>query len=266
VAALAGYYRRSPDELTYEQAADWLHYLIRERRQAPNTVNIAVNALRFFDGTTLRRNLAELQARVPRLKRDTKRANVYATSEVTAILTAPRSPRDRAFLMTVYACGLRLAEALALRGGDIDAARGQLRVRRGKGAKERVLPLSARLLAEQRNYWRAERMGRPGHDSGWLFQGHPAGTPLSDTTGQNIYYHAVAAAGVPRKGGIHLLRHSFATHLLEGGVEITAVQKLLGHASLATTARYLHVTAGRFARLPSPLDLLPSEALGVVKA
>ena len=95
VAALARYYRRSPDELSYEQAADWLHHLIRERRQAPNTVNIAVNALRFLYGQTLHRDLNELQARVPRLKRDTKRANVYATSEVTAILTAPRAPRRR---------------------------------------------------------------------------------------------------------------------------------------------------------------------------
>lgn len=214
VAAMAHYYRCPPDELTYEQAADWLHYLIRERRQAPNTVNIAVNALRFLYGVTLHRDLTELQARVPRLKRDTKRANVYATSEVVAILTAPKSARDRAFLMTVYACGLRLAEALALRVGDIDAARGQLRVRRGKGAKERVLPLSARLLTEQRTYWRAERMGRPGHDSGWLFQGRCAGTPLSDTTGQNIYYHAVAAAGVPRKGGIHVLRHYLDSRIM----------------------------------------------------
>lgn len=256
VAALAGYYQRSPDELTYEQAADWLHSLIRERRQAPNTVNIAVNALRFLYGTTLQRDLNELQARVPRLKRDTKRANVYATSEVEAILRAPSSPRDRAWLMTVYGCGLRLAEARALRVGDIDAARMQLRVRRGKGAKERVLPLSPRLLTALRAYWRAERAGRPGHDSGWLFQGQRAGAPLADTTGQTIYYGAVRAAGVPRKGGIHVLRHSFATHLLEGGVEITAVQKLLGHNSLTTTARYLHVTVGRFVRLPSPLDLL----------
>jgi site-specific recombinase XerD len=132
----------------------------------------------------------------------------------------------------------------------------QWRVREGKGAKERVLPLSARLLTEFESYWRAQRAAKPGHDSPWLFLGDKAGQPINRATGQNIYYRAVKKSGVRRKGGIHILRHSFATHCIENGVELTVVQRLLGHSSLLTTARYLHVTAQRLGQVGSPLDLI----------
>jgi site-specific recombinase XerD len=190
------------------------------------------------------------------MKRNTRRAEVYARSELEAILSAPRQPRDRAFLMAVYAGGLRLSEATHLKTTDLDRARMQWRVREGKGAKERVLPLSARLLAEFESYWRAQRAAKPGHDSPWLFLGDKAGQPMSRGTGQNIYYRAVKKSGVRRKGGIHILRHSFATHCIENGVELTVVQRLLGHSSLLTTARYLHVTAQRLGQVGSPLDLI----------
>jgi len=193
---------------------------------------------------------------VPRMKRNTRRAEVYARSELEAILSAPRQPRDRAFLMAVYAGGLRLSEATHLKTTDLDRARMQWRVREGKGAKERVLPLSARLLAEFESYWRAQRAAKPGHDSPWLFLGEKAGQPINRATGQNIYYRAVKNSGVRRKGGIHILRHSFATHCIENGVELTVVQRLLGHSSLLTTARYLHVTAQRLGQVGSPLDLI----------
>jgi integrase/recombinase XerD len=185
-----------------------------------------------------------------------RRAEVYARSEIEAILTAPTQPRDRAFLMTVYAGGLRLSEATQLQTKDIDRARMQLRVRHGKGAKERVLPLSQRLLQELEDYWRAQRRGRPGHDSPWLFVGQAKDRPMSPDMGQVIYYRAVRKSGVRRKGGIHLLRHSFATGLIENGVELTLVQRLLGHASLFTTIRYLHVTTARLDAAQSPLDLI----------
>jgi site-specific recombinase XerD len=123
-----------------------------------------------------------------------------------------------------------------------------LRVRNGKGDKERVLPLSDRLLKELEDYWRAQRKGKVGHDSPWLFLGEKAGQPMTRLTGQNIYYRAVKRSGVRRKGGIHLLRHSFATHLIESGVEL--------HASLMTTAFYLHVTTRRLGEVHSPLDLI----------
>jgi len=256
VAELARHYQRSPEHLSYDQVVDWIHHLIRDRHLAPSSVNIAVNAVRFLYAVTLRREVAELLAAIPRMKRNTRRAEVYARSELEAILTAPRQPRDRAFLMTVYAGGLRLSEAIHLQTTDLDRARMQLRVRHGKGGKERVLPLSRRLLHELEGYWRAQRSGRPGHDCPWLFLGTKADQPINKATGQNIYYRAVEQSGIRRKGGIHVLRHSFATHCIESGLELTLVQRLLGHASLLTTARYLHVTAARLGQVRSPLDLI----------
>ena len=261
VADLAGFYHRSPDQISYDQVVDWVHHLIRDRHLAPSSVNIAVNGIRFFYAVTLHRDVDELMAAIPRMKRNTTRAQVYAKSELEAILTAPAQPRDRAFLMTVYAAGLRLSEAIHLQSRDIDRPRLQLRVRHGKGAKQRVLPLSARLLNELQAYWRAQRSGRPGQDSPWLFLGTKPNAPINKATGQNIYYRAVQKSGVRRKGGIHILRHSFATHCIESGLELTLVQRLLGHSSLLTTARYLHVTAARLGQVRSPLDLVEFNAL-----
>ena len=261
VAEMAAYYRKSPDLLTYDQVADWLFHLLRERKLAPSSITVAVCALRFLYGVTLERDLSELHARVPRLKPVIKRAQAYSVKEVEAILKAPQRWRDKAFLMTVYSAGLRVTEACTLRArGSIDRARMQLRVN-GKGSKERVLPLSPHLLAVLDAYWLQERRGRPGHDAPWLFMGGEAGEPMSKRRGQYIYNRAVEKSGVPRKGGIHVLRHSFATHLIESGVEITLVQRLLGHSSLLTTARYLHVTAQRLSEVRSALDLIDTEGL-----
>jgi integrase/recombinase XerD len=256
VADLARFHGRSPDLITYEEVVDWIHHLIGERHLAASSVNIAVNAVRFLYGTTLQRDVEALMAAIPRMKRNTRRAEAYARSEVEAILTAPVWPRDRAFLMTVYAGGLRLSEATHVQTKDIDRPRMQLRIRYGKGGKERVLPLSQRLLQELEDYWRAQRKGRPGHDSPWLFIGRDASLPMSKKMGQVIYYRAVRKSGVRRKGGIHVLRHSFATQLIESGVELTLVQRWLGHSSLLTTARYLHVTSARLETAQSPLDLI----------
>ncbi len=188
VCDLARYYRRSPELISYEEVTDWLYYLIKERKQSASSVNIAVNAVRFFYGVTLGRDTVELMASVPHMKCVTRRAEVYARNEVEAILTAPRQPRKRVFLMTVYACGLRISEATQLKTSDIDRARMHLRVRNGKGAKERVLPLSERLLKELEDYWRAQRQAKAGHDSPWLFLGKKVGQPMPRLNGQNIYY------------------------------------------------------------------------------
>jgi len=261
VHALAKYHHQSPDQIGDEQIRDWLLHLVKERKLAGSSVNCAVQAVRAFQQFVLGRERAATVTGVPRGKRATTRAEVYALAEITALLAAAPPWRDRAFLTTVYACGLRLDEARHLQTADLDVPRMQVRVRRGKGAKERVLPLPDSLLELLREYWRRERVHRPGYfeserKNAWLFQGQRNGRPLSKGTAQNIYVRAVVASGVKRKRGIHTLRHSFATHLLEGSVEITAVQQMLGHTSLTTTSRYLHVTAGRLGRVVSPLDLL----------
>jgi integrase/recombinase XerD len=262
VRDLARYYRRSPELISYEEVTGWIYHLIKERQLSASSVNIAVSAVRFLYAITLGREMVDLMASVPHMKRATRPAEVYARSEIEAILTAPRQPRDRVLLMTVYGCGLRISEATQLKTSDIDRPRMQLRVRDGKGAKGRVLPLSERLLKELINYWRAQRQGKAGHDSPWLFLGKKAGQPMGRDTGQNIYYTALEKSGVRRKGGIHLLRHSFATHLIESGVELPVVQHLLGHSSIKTTALYLHVTARRLAEVRSPLDLIGSGCIG----
>ena len=255
VASLARYYGQSPEVLTYDQVCDWLYYLLDDCKLAASSVNVAVNAVRFLYGTTLERDLRELQAKVPHLKRVTKRAHAYAVKEVEALLQAPRRLRDRALLMLAYSCGLRLNEVRQLRVGDIDRARMQVRVR-GKGNKERLAPMSAKLLGMLEAYWRAERRGRAGHDCAWLFLGRNLREPISRVALHDLFCRAVAKSGVPRKGGLHVLRHSFATHLIESGVEITLIQRLLGHTNLATTALYLHVTSPRLERVRSAMDLI----------
>ena len=142
VAELARYHRRSPELISYEEVTDWLYHLIKERHLSASSVNVAVNAVRFLYGITLGRNTEQLTASVPHMKHAIPRAEIYARSELEALLTTPRQPRDRAFLMAVYACGLRLSEATHLKTTDIDRARMQLRVRKAKGGKERVLPFA----------------------------------------------------------------------------------------------------------------------------
>src|SRR5246500_1213925 len=186
VCDLARYYRRSPELISYEEVTGWLYHLIKERQLSASSVNIAVSAVRFLYAVTLGRETLDLMASVPHMKRATPRAEVYARSEVEAILIAPRQPRDRVLLMTVYGCGLRISEATQLKTSDIDPDRMQLRVRDGKGAKGRVLPLSKRLLKELVNYWRAQRQGKAGHNSPWLFLSEKAGQPMSTYAGQNL--------------------------------------------------------------------------------
>jgi integrase/recombinase XerD len=207
VSELAHYYQRSPELISYEEVTNWLYHLIKERQLSASSVNVAVNAVRFLYGITLGRNTEALTRSVPHMKHPIERPEVYARSELEAILSAPSQPRDRAFLMTVYACGLRVSEARDLKTSDIDRARMQLRVRNGKGAKGRVLPLSKRLLKELVDYWRAQRQAKAGHDSPWLFLGERAGEPMSLSGAQKIYNCAVEKSGVRRKGGIHVLRH-----------------------------------------------------------
>jgi site-specific recombinase XerD len=166
------------------------------------------------------------------------------------------NPKHRVLLMTTYAAGLRVSEVCRLKLEDIISARMQIRVSQGKGGKDRYTILSARLLTELRAYW---RLVRP---TLWLFpSSRIPGAPLTTDSAQFIFYRAVRLAKLPNHQGIHSLRHSFATHLLEAGVDLVVLQRLLGHSNLATTARYLHVRQERLALLKSPLDLIEFTSL-----
>ena len=259
VAALARHYGQPPDRLSDEQIKAYLLTLHTQRHLAASTINVAINALRFFYRHVLGRGIEELTRALPRPKRQVRRPQVYSVEQIERLLTVGcRRVKPRAFLATVYAAGLRLNEACHLRVADIDSARMQIRVVQGKGRKDRYTLLSPKLLAELRGYWQLER---PAH---WLFpSARDPQQPFCDATAQHAFNAAVARAGLPRKGGIHCLRHSFATHLLEAGVEITVLQRLLGHSYLVTTAGYLHVRQERLAQIKSPLELID---LGAVTA
>jgi len=252
IAGLAKHYQQSPDQLRDEQLKEYLLYLAQERKLAASSLNVAVSGMRAFYDWVLERPNGGLWRMLPRVRKSIRRPQVYDMTEIERLLTVGcRHPKHRAFLMAVYGAGLRLGEACRLEPCHIDSARMQIRVEQGKGRKDRYTLLSGRLLEELRAYWRMFQPGR------WLFpSSHDAQKPMPGNTGQRIFTQAVARAGLPGKGGIHSLRHSFATHLLESGVEITIVQRLLGHNTLSVTANYLHVRRERLAQVQSPLQLL----------
>lgn len=255
---LARHYHKSPDLLTDEELKDYLFHLAN-RGLAPSTLNQNVSALRCFYKLTLGRPVDFLREVLPRSRKAVRRPQPFSPEEIVELITVgcPHL-KSRVFLMTVYGAGLRLEEACHLKLEHINRRRMQIRVEQGKGRKDRYTLLSPVLLAELENYWRTFR------PVNWVFPSIKYPTLAMDYhTGQRIYYRAVQRAGLPKRGGIHTLRHSFATHLLEAGVEITVVQRLLGHTSLATTATYLHVRQERLAQIKSPLQLLELKRLPV---
>jgi site-specific recombinase XerD len=252
IYALAKYYRRSPDLVSHEDIQHWLYHLIAERKQAPSTINLALNAVRSFYGKMLQQDIEPLLHRIKRPRRPARTPRVYSMAEIEKLLTAGTEGnlRARAFLSCVYGGGLRLSEATHIRIQDLDSARHRLLVSHPKGGRQRYTLLSQNVVGILREYYRQARPRT------FLFPGVEPLQPLNKSTGQSIFYGAVAKARLPDRGGIHCLRHSFATHCLENGIEITVVQTLLGHASLHTTAGYLHVRAERLAQIQSPLGLL----------
>ena len=247
VLGIAKYYRRSPDTLSSEEVERYLLHLIEERKLSWSTTNQAASALMFLYGPTLKRK--EDRIVIPRRKVPAKQPEILSREEVARILEACSTVRQHTLLMTTYAAGLRVSEVCALRVADIDSARMMLRVNHGKGARDRYTLLSPRLLEELRHYW---RQAQPGE---WLFPGRDRSHPIGPKQAQRMYYAAKRDAEVTRQGGIHALRHAFATHLLEAGVDIHTIQRLMGHTALSTTARYFHLRQ-TLAQTASPLDLL----------
>jgi site-specific recombinase XerD len=246
VRGLAEYHQRGPAGLSREEVQQYLLYLIEERGLAHSTTNCRVAALRFFFQRVVGRT--DVEVWIPRRREAQKLPEVLSYGELDRLFRACRSVRDRVLLKVIYASGLRVSEATVLRLPDIDSQRMQIRVREGKGNKERYTVLSQALLLELRQYW---RLTRPQE---WLFPGDKPGQPLTTGTASRIFVDARAAAGITKSGGIHTLRHCFATHLLEQGVKLHTIQVLLGHRSLKSTARYAHVVAGQVGEEHSLLE------------
>lgn len=252
VTGLARFYHRSPDQISDEELRNYLLYLLRERHLSPNSLIVAVSALRFFYGHVLHRPTQAIEEALPRMRRPVQRPRVYSIQELERLFGLPRLNRKhRALFLTAYAAGLRVSELCHLRIAHLLSDRHQIHVVGGKGRKDRYTLLSPRLLQELRAYW---QLYRP---QDWLF---PSTTgperPITETAVQRAFTKAVRAAGLPERGGIHSLRHSFATHLLEAGVDPLTLQRLLGHNHLGSTTTYLHVRQERLEQVSSALDLI----------
>lgn len=251
VAQLAAHYHCSPDRLDAAQVKAWLLQRITERHLAYTTVNQAVCALKFFFDIVLGRT-AEAIA-IPYARTPQRQPEILSREELARLFEAAANLRTRTLLMTAYAAGLRVSEVCALRVADIDSApdRMCIRVVAGKGGKDRYTLLSPSLLEALRVYW---RICKPRH---WLFpRTTDAARPFDVSSAQRAYYRARDRAGITKTGGIHTLRHAFATHLLEAGVDLATLAKLLGHGHLSTTQRYLHLARPGSIPHDSPLDLL----------
>ena len=247
VAKLAKHLRRSPEQVTKEDVRAFQVHLLAVKTSG-SQFNQIVAGLRFFYGTTLGR--AEMVEMLPYGKRPKRLPVVLSVEEVGQLLAAARPGRERILLQTAYACGLRISEVLHLQVTDIDSARMVVNVRRGKGAKDRQVPLSARLLTELRQWWCRHRT-KP-----WLFPGMTDASrqrPMNATSVQRMMKQIVKRAQLKKPASLHTLRHSYATHLLEAGVDVVTLQKLLGHTQLSTTARYLHLSRRQMQKMP---DLL----------
>jgi len=247
VARLAEHFNRSPDLLGPEDIRAFQIHLLHQR-VSWSQFNQTVCALRLFYGVTLGR--PEQLPYIPYGKRPKTLPSVLSPEEVARLLQAATPGRNRVLLQIAYGCGLRLGELLSLQVGDIDSARMVIHVRKGKGAKDRLVPLSMRLLEELRAYWRTCRPRT------WLFPGKKPDQPLSRGNVQRNFRRLAARAGISKHCSMHTLRHSYATHLLEAGVDLLTLKALLGHRSLQTTAHYLHVSTQRLRQTPSLLDLL----------
>ena len=247
VAKLAKHFKRAPDQLSGEDVRAFQVQLLAAKTSW-SQFNQIVCGLRFFYGTTLGR--PEMVVMLPYGKKPKVLPVVLSMEEVDQLLKAAEVGRERVLLETAYGCGLRLGELLSLQVTAIDASRMVVTVRQGKGKKDRQVPLSACLLTKLRAWWCTHRK------TPWLFPGKTPAGHLSDGMVQRICQRVVARAGLRKKATMHTLRHSYATHLLEAGVDVVTLQKLLGHSDLSTTARYLHLSARQLQKLPSVLDLL----------
>jgi integrase/recombinase XerD len=250
VSLFARHFRKSPAELGPEEIRTYQVYLTNERKLCPGSIHIAVAALRFLYKVTLKKSWI-LGDVLPLPKKQHKLPVVLSPEEVLQFLDCVHSIKHRAILTTCYAAGLRISEAVHLKPNAIDSKRMVLRVELGKGHKDRYVMLSPKLLDALRTYWRARRPKE------WLFPGDLSGRPITKDAVEEACQKARRLSGLSKPVTPHCLRHAFAVHLLEAGTDVRTIQLLLGHRSLATTARYLRIATSKVCATSSPLDLLP---------
>ena len=250
VSRFARHFNKSPEKLGPEEIRTYQVYLTNEKKLAPGSVLIAVAALRFLYKVSLKRQWPFDEV-IPAPKKPQKLPVVLSPEEVLHFLECGGSTKQRAILTTCYAAGLRISETVRLKFTDIDGQRMVIRVDQGKGQKDRYVMLSPKLLETLRNYWRAVR------PKSWLFEGDIADHPITRSAVEVACQKARRLSGIGKPISPHSMRHAFAVHLLESGTDVRTIQLLLGHRSLATTARYLRIATSKVCSTSSPLDLLP---------
>ena len=248
VRKLVKYYMRPPDQLTIEDINNFQLYLTEQRKVAWGTFNIYVIAMRLFFVQTLKKDW-DLKA-IPYQKTGRQLPEIMSGAEIKALFSSVTNIKHRAILMTTYSAGLRVSEVVSLRVSDLDSQRMVIRVEQGKGKKDRYVPLSEALLPILRQYYRDARPER------WLFPGQNPELPLNRTSVEKVFKKSRDRAGISKNVTVHSLRHSFATHLLEKGVDIRTIQQLLGHRCLSSTQIYTHVAKNYVNQAGSPLDSL----------
>lgn len=248
VAEFAKFYNTSPEKLDLEAVRQYELYLLHEKKLSAESINTFVSAIQFFYLVTL--EMPWGKECFPRVRRASKLPVVLSAEEVARFLAHVASIKYRAALMICYGSGLRISETVALRVSDIDSKRMLLRVREGKGRKDRYSLLSPGLLTVLRSYYRAAR------PKDFLFPSWREGMHITSGTLAGACTLAAKQSGIGKRITAHTLRHTFATHLLENGTDTRVIQALLGHSRIDTTARYVQVSAHVVAGTPSPLDLL----------
>jgi integrase/recombinase XerD len=250
VANYSAFHGRSPDKLVIEHVREYRLHLMKRGLKAAS-INPIIGALRFFYGITLGQK--EIAEQIPFARKEDTLPAVLTQEEVVRLLKAESNLKMRTALTTIYAAGLRVSEVVTLTNKDIDSTRMVIHIRQAKGRKDRYVMLSEQLLAILRDYWRRTR---PPH---WLFPGPDPARPLTTRSLQRACRAAVQAAGLDKTVTVHTLRHSFATHLLERGVDIHVIQDLLGHRHVTATTRYARVALNMIRQIESPLEALRLE-------
>jgi site-specific recombinase XerD len=258
VSLFARHFNKSPEELGPEDIRSYQVYLTNEKKLATSSILIAVSALRFLYKVTLDKDWA-LEDIIPAPKKPQRLPVVLSPEEVLRFLDCVEHLKHRTILTSCYAAGLRISEAVCLKPNHIDSQRMVIRVEQGKGQKDRYVMLSPKLLDTLRNWWRAER------PMSWMFPGDIPGKHISKDAVEHACQKAHRQCGIPKPITPHSLRHAFAVHLLENGTDVRTIQLLLGHRSLATTARYLRIATNKVCSTTSPLDLLPRPAFAEQK-
>lgn len=249
VLRFACYFGRSPEQLGPAEIRTWLVHLAQDKHLAASSIAVTVAALRFLYATTLKRTWT-LADDIPTGRQSTKLPIVLSPEEVGQFLNAVRLLKHRAILTVCYAAGLRISEAVHLKPCAIDSRRMVIRVDAGKGAKDRYVMLSPRLLDLLREYWRTARPKE------WLFPGRDDSQPINTATVELVCRDARERSGIGKPVTPHSLRHAFAVHLLESGADLRTIQLLMGHRGLSTTSRYLRIATSKVCATASPLDAL----------